>query len=262
MFTQCPHCHAIFRVGAATLSEAGGRVQCGACEQTFNAVDALRDELPGPPAHWENTELPFTAPESDADVPVERATQGEKDIPRESRPSTSTPPPPSAWGRPGRRHDRLWLAASAALLLTLVAQLVFAGPRAMADHATLRPVARALCSLSGCTLPPRSDLEQLRLASRDVRAHPSVPGALIISATLVNGASFTQPYPVLEISLGNLQGRQVAIRRFEPGTYLPDRVDVGEGMAPDSRVQVSLEVVDPGETAVAFQFAFRPSRAE
>jgi hypothetical protein len=138
-----------------------------------------------------------------------------------------------------------------------VAQLVFLVPPAMAGHESLRPVARVLCRLSGCELPPRQALDQLRLASRDVRAHPSVPGALIISATLVNGASFTQPYPVLEISLGNLQGDQVALRRFPPSAYLPESVDLSEGMAPDGRVQVSLEVVDPGEAAVAFRFAFR-----
>lgn len=84
-----------------------------------------------------------------------------------------------------------------------------------------------------------------------------MPGALIISATLVNDAGFTQPFPVLEISLGDLQGRQVALRRFRPAVYLPDSVNVEAGMAPDSRVQVSLEVVDPGKSAVAFEFAFR-----
>lgn len=266
MFTQCPHCHAIYRLDAKTLAAAAGRVQCGGCEQAFNALASLKDELPGPESRWENTELPFTLPDAreaespetalrDTNEPTDDEPGGHVD---ESRLAARHAPPGRP--RPARRRARIWSAASLALGLALIAQLLFLAPRAMADHDSLRPVARALCRVSGCELPAREALDQLRLASRDVRAHPSVPGALIISATLVNEAAFTQAYPVLEISLGNLQGGQVALRRFPPETYVPESVDVARGMAPESRVQVSLEVVDPGEEAVAFRFAFRSSR--
>lgn len=261
MFTQCPHCHAIYRVTAETLAAGRGRVQCGDCEQTFDALPGLRDELPAARAHWENTELPFSVPETPVETGAEdhgAAAANEQretlDAPRE-RPAPAAGPP--AWPGSRRLLVRFWPAASLLLGAALVAQIVFLVPPAMAGHQSLRPVARVLCSLSGCELPPRQALDQLRLASRDVRAHPSVPGALIISATLVNRAPFTQAYPVLEISLGDLQGDQVALRRFPPSAYLPESVDVSEGMAPDGRVQVSLEVVDPGEAAVAFRFAFR-----
>lgn len=259
MYTQCPHCHGIFRVDAALLSDAGGRVQCGACELNFDALASLRDELPPDSERWRNTELPFTPPEP---APGEAETGNHSAPPAGSASSSidrPRPPVTSAWDTGKRGNDRLWFAASALLLVALAGQLVFLAPPALADHARLRPVAEALCGLSGCDIAPRRDLGRLRLASRDVRAHPSVPGALIISATMVNEAAFRQPYPVLEISLGNLRGRQVALRRFEPPVYLPDSVDIGAGMAPDSRVQVSLEVVDPGKSAVAFQFAFRAS---
>lgn len=262
MFTQCPHCHAIYRIAAPTLAAGRGRVQCGDCEQTFDALPNLRDELPETHTHWENTELPFSVPETPLDADTgEHGTHTADEQREKPEPETPTARPPAAgppsWPGSKRQLSRFWPAASLLLGAALVAQLVFLVPPAMAGHESLRPVARVLCRLSGCELPPRQALDQLRLASRDVRAHPSVPGALIISATLVNGASFTQPYPVLEISLGNLQGDQVALRRFPPSAYLPESVDLSEGMAPDGRVQVSLEVVDPGEAAVAFRFAFR-----
>lgn len=266
MFTQCPHCHAIYRLDANTLAAAAGRVQCGDCEHPFDALAALRDELPGGASQWENTELPFTLPDSqtaaDATVGAPAKDHGASgdDPPLESR-ATADPPARSSPGPvPASRTARIWPAASLLLGVTLAVQLLFLAPHAMANHDSLRPVARFLCGVSGCELPPRQALDRLRLASRDVRAHPSVPGALIISATLVNEADFTQPYPVLEISLGDLQGRQMALRRFSPEVYVPESVDVARGMAPDSRVQVSLEVVDPGEEAVAFRFTFRSSR--
>lgn len=264
MYTQCPHCHGIFRVDAQTLATAGGQVQCGECELTFDALASIRDELPGTVSNWENTELPFALPEVDGEARDTETAEPptEDDDPSLNGPGESESPvgtEPPAWALRPRGAGRLWLAASVALTLALLVQFVFLAPHSLANHAGLRPVAEALCGLSGCEIPPRRDLDQLRLASRDVRAHPSVPGALIISATLVNEAAFSQPYPVLEITLGDLQGREVAQRRFVPSVYLPDSVEVAQGMAPNSRVQVSLEVVDPGESAVAFQFAFRTS---
>lgn len=240
MFTQCPHCYSVYRVGTEILSAAGGRVRCGTCEIIFNATYSLRDELPESPASpWANEELPFGPAEEIGEVPE----------PGEAGPQAEA----------GFRLERFWGAASLALLVLLVAQLLFLAPRAMADYPALRPTAGMLCRLSGCQLPMRQDLSKITLASRDVRAHPSVPGALIISATMVNQADFTQPYPGLEISLSDLQGRQVAARSFQPDTYLPDDVDIARGIAPDGRVQVSLEVVDPGDEAVAFEFDFRPA---
>lgn len=258
-YTQCPNCHAIYQLDAATLSAARGRVQCGACELTFDALASLRDELPRGEDRWQNTELPFAAVDTapgESPAPATGGDEAAEPAPRRA-PEAPRREPPADWTPPARGFNRLWLAASLLLVLGLTAQMLFLAPRALANHAGLRPVAEALCGLSGCELPPRRDLQQLRIASRDVRAHPSVPGALIISATLVNDAGFTQPFPVLEISLGDLQGRQVALRRFRPAVYLPDSVNVEAGMAPDSRVQVSLEVVDPGKSAVAFEFAFR-----
>ena len=38
MYTECPHCHAIFRVTQAILQAAGGKVRCGECGTVFQAV--------------------------------------------------------------------------------------------------------------------------------------------------------------------------------------------------------------------------------
>jgi predicted Zn finger-like uncharacterized protein len=46
MYTQCPECHARFRVGAGDLSAAGGTVRCGRCGDAFNALARLSDSVP------------------------------------------------------------------------------------------------------------------------------------------------------------------------------------------------------------------------
>lgn len=38
MYTECPHCHAIFRVTQKILKAANGKVRCGECKAIFQAV--------------------------------------------------------------------------------------------------------------------------------------------------------------------------------------------------------------------------------
>ncbi|HET6629294.1 MAG TPA: DUF3426 domain-containing protein [Woeseiaceae bacterium] len=47
MFTHCPECRASFRVTAAVLQQAAGRVRCGGCGHAFNALERLSETVPG-----------------------------------------------------------------------------------------------------------------------------------------------------------------------------------------------------------------------
>lgn len=46
MYTQCPDCRASFRVTAAVLQQAAGRVRCGGCGYAFNALERLSKTSP------------------------------------------------------------------------------------------------------------------------------------------------------------------------------------------------------------------------
>jgi hypothetical protein len=46
------------------------------------------------------------------------------------------------------------------------------------------------------------------------------------------------------------------MRRFSPAEYLAEGVDITRGVVAQAPVQVVLEVMDPGEAAVSFQFDF------
>jgi hypothetical protein len=60
---------------------------------------------------------------------------------------------------------------------------------------------------------------------------------------------------VLQISFSDTSGTPVAVRRFLPEEYLHDK-NPAPGMAPGEETLVMLEVVDPGERAVSYQFDF------
>lgn len=150
-----------------------------------------------------------------------------------------------------------WGAIAAALLLTavLLAQYAWWDRHSLAQISALRPALDWLCQPFDCRLPLRHDLARVEMVEREVRDHPNVRNALLVSAAFVNRASYPQAYPVLQIAFSDISGTPVAVRRFMPEEYLRDR-NPEQGMAPGEETLVMLEVVDPGERAVSFQFDF------
>jgi len=159
-------------------------------------------------------------------------------------------------------HDHVshsaWGAIAAALLLTalLVGQYGYVERYRLAAVPQLRPLLETGCRLLGCELPLRSEIAQVEIVEREVRDHPNVSDALLISATFVNRADFVQPFPVFSVSFSDVSGTLVAARRFRPAEYLSDSQNAARGMQPGERAQLMLEVVDPGNSAVSFQFDF------
>jgi predicted Zn finger-like uncharacterized protein len=150
-----------------------------------------------------------------------------------------------------------WGGVAAALLLTLVlvAQYAWWDRNRLAQITALRPALEWLCKPVSCDLPLRHDLTQVEMVEREVRDHPNVADALLVSAAFINRASYPQAYPVLQISFSDTSGTPVAVRRFMPEEYLHDK-NPARGMAPGEQTLVMLEVVDPGERAVSYQFDF------
>lgn len=153
--------------------------------------------------------------------------------------------------RPGRRWP--WLLLTLLLTLALLAQLAWIGRDALVRNTTTRPWLQAACRILGVPTPQVRDLALLQLGARDIRPHPDVPGALLISATLINHASWTQPYPLLEVRLSDLAGKPVAERVFPPAAYLANRTIAARGLPAGASAAISIEVRDPGRRAVAFE---------
>jgi hypothetical protein len=113
-----------------------------------------------------------------------------------------------------------------------------------------------VCATLNCTLPLVRDVRQLHLLARDVQTHPSVPGALMISATVRNDAAFAQPWPVVSITLYDVNGKRLAMRRLSPSEYLSDNGELQRGLAAAANTALVFEVEDPGQQAVTFELGF------
>lgn len=147
-----------------------------------------------------------------------------------------------------------WALANIALIAVLLGQYAYFNRTELAQYPDLRPWLTSFCATLGCDVPLLRDPARISLANRVVQSHPAHEHALLIDATLVNEAAFTQAYPELELRFSDLDNRLVAGRRFRPAEYLPSGTDILKGMTPRQPVKFSLEIADPGKQAVSFQF--------
>lgn len=113
------------------------------------------------------------------------------------------------------------------------------------------------CARLPCRYSGARDLSQIELVSRDVRSHPTAKNALLINVTIINQAKFKQPYPMLLLSLSNLNGQIVARRQFRPQEYLDKVYTPFLRMESETPVHITLAVIDPGEDAMNFEFSFQ-----
>ena len=283
MYTQCPECLSVFSLDAHTLAQAHGHVICGHCGASFDSIATLTAQLPPEPFRELAVNEPALEPpcidlvvyrprpdpvavvNPEPSTAVAAAAVVAEDFsqlafsPRFARATSSR--------RSGRSRERQprqhagerrwpWAIVCAVLALLLTGQLAWAERGVLISDATVGGWLRSTCAVLGCQLPLIAAPAQLRLLASNVQAHPSVPGALMISASVRNDAAFTQPYPVLTITLSDAQGQRLAMRRLRPREYLDDRSILRRGLAPGATTVLLLEVEDPGDKAVAFEFEF------
>lgn len=276
MYTQCPDCLTVFSLDAEALAPAGGHVRCGHCERVFDALDCLASQLPPEPFKRLTAAVsPGPAPRLELAVyrprpepAVAAAVAGESNNAGADDLGQLVFTPRFARGRrKARRHERTdrardserhwpWVLVCLALTVLLAAQVAWAQRNLLLTDPVSGRWLRQACATLGCRLPLVPSVGQLHLIARDVEAHPTVHGALMISATLRNDAPFAQPYPVVSLVLADARGHRVAMRRLRPSEYLDDNESLRNGMAPGAITALVLEVEDPGNKAVAFEFGF------
>ena len=149
-----------------------------------------------------------------------------------------------------------YLAVGIMLILLFIAQSIYLLRDNLAEHG-FRPQMQSLCASLNCELALPRAPNQITLARREIRSHPTIKNALHVKATINNQASFLQAYPLLQIQFHDVKGRIIAGRDFLPQEYLPNDINIKNGFAPNNPVNIALELIDPGKNAVSFLFIFK-----
>ena len=147
-----------------------------------------------------------------------------------------------------------WLVGSIVLMLVFVLQAVYFSRDSLARNPSYRPLLTNACDVLGCEINIKFDSRLIEIIGRDVRTHPSSKKALIAGTTLINNATYAQPYPLLTLTFSDITGTKLAQRRFTPREYLRSDTDIVAGMPSEVPIQVELHLVDPGKKAVNFEF--------
>jgi len=263
-YTQCPQCQARFRVTAEQLQQAGGRVACGECGAVFDTAGRLSESLEAIPRDAPGEENAASPPGA-LPAGVDLFGQSEQLVMEPAAPEPEMPEVlvedlrrarqaerrPLNWSRAGQ-----W-ALALILFVAMLGQGVYLWRFELSRDPLYAPWVRGFCQLLHCEVPLPRFPDRIAVIERDVRLHPRVEHALVINATLVNQAPMTQAYPLIQLRMSDLSGTQVAGRWFMPRDYLRNPALAETGMQPGKPLHILLEVVDPGEDVVSFQFAFR-----
>jgi len=150
-----------------------------------------------------------------------------------------------------------WGFLNVIALLVLAAQYVTYNFDELARQDDYRPWLERVCPAVGCELPPRVDISQIRSSNLVVRSHPDFAGALVVDAIIYNRAPFPQPFPLLEVSFADIQGKPLAQRTFKPGEYLSGELAGQREMPSQIPIHIALDILDPGITAVNYSLSFR-----
>ncbi|MDF3162975.1 DUF3426 domain-containing protein [Pseudomonas proteolytica] len=158
---------------------------------------------------------------------------------------------PAGWGR-----RLFWLTLVLLAAAALAGQYIAYQFDDLARQDKYRPWFQELCPKLGCTVPSRVDIAHIKSSNLVVRSHPEFAGALVVDAIIYNRATFSQPFPLLELRFADLNGRMIASRRFKPAEYLSGELAGQTEMPSQTPIHIALDILDPGNKAVNYSLSF------
>ena len=151
---------------------------------------------------------------------------------------------------PSRRWP--WAVGVAILLLLLTAQVVHSQRDQLIQKPGLGPMIAEAYVLFGLPLAVATDLSAYELHQWGAASDPNETDRLLLRASIVNRASYAQPYPLLRLALQDRFGATLGVRDIEPRDYLPGSGTPGL-LGPGQRADAEIRIVDPGKEAVGFE---------
>ncbi|MDY7563215.1 DUF3426 domain-containing protein [Pseudomonas sp. 10B1] len=163
------------------------------------------------------------------------------------------------WQKPKPRWGRrfAWGLLILLAVAALAGQYVWYHFDEMARQDQYRPWFQLACPQVGCNVPSKVNIDLLKSSNLIVRSHPDFKGALVVDAIIYNRASFSQPFPLLELRFADPNGQLIASRRFKPSEYLSGEMAGKAEMPPQTPIHIALDILDPGTKAVNYSLSFR-----
>lgn len=256
MQTSCLHCGSLFRITSEQLELARGQVRCNQCMEVFNALLTLENftgnfEEPIISLITGDNSEPFVEPEEHkVDNSKEEKLIATEDIPV----SLTQAMYGDDYRNRGSLKPLLWMTGILILIISIIVQSIYYQRYSLVSSTKYQTQIINLCQVLPCDTQQFRSLSQIKLIERNVFTHPTRNNALMVSGSFQNEASFFQGIPKLKISLSDVKGNLIANRLFEPAEFMsnPDITRLEPGKA----IQFRLEIIDPGNEALTYEFEF------
>lgn len=251
---------------APSASDSDIEVKLQGDDDLHKTVDFITDESPSNPIVFNYRDKDPTPVESDTDSGSPHTDDSDEsklsdvdELLDQARINNAEPvvvAPPDA---PVRDKKRAFGLKS---LLVIISIGLFGGlyihreQKSLLFNPTIRPMLESVCSWLNCSLPVQQDLNAFKVLKRTVYTHPSIDDALVIDLAFINQATFAQPYPTLGIRLTDRNGALVVKNDVAPAQYL-DNWQASNQLAVGQRLDLTLTVEDPGQTATSFELDFQ-----
>ncbi len=154
---------------------------------------------------------------------------------------------------PGLLEQRWpWVAGVAALGILLLLQVVHSQRDQLVRSPSLGPAIAGVYSFLGLSVVAPTDLSAYELRQWGAASDPNEADRLILRASIVNRATYAQPFPLLRLTLQDRFGGTLRQGDVQPADYLPG-AGVGDLLGPGERADALIRIVDPGTEAVGFE---------
>jgi len=266
MYTKCPECRAVFRVTTEQLHMAEGLVRCGICDSVFNSRDHIeKDHNPNATTSesWQpENNQDFNDDQWPSDDTSDDAEASELEQQSDDDALTDAERIPTVirddFGGNILTKTNSPIQIAVFTLGAIGLALFFLGQISYWQNVDILPRTwvNSFCNTIGCGKNNQRDLAAIKILNRNIYTHPNIKKALMITTSFVNQSPSAQAYPLLEITLLDTHGKIVAVRRFSPKDYLVNKSLADTLMPPNQPVGARLEVLDPGNKVIAYEFEF------
>lgn len=146
-----------------------------------------------------------------------------------------------------------WLPGIALLIGLLGLQWVYLNLASYAQDDRYRDRIMTVCRVAGCSVPDYDNLDLLKTRELVIRSHPETSEALVVDVLLRNSGDYRQQFPGLRLAFMDVRGDIVANRVFKASEYLGGELRGLRYIPALTEVRLSLEIADPGESALGYQ---------
>lgn len=147
-----------------------------------------------------------------------------------------------------------WVLGALLLLLALLAQMAYhyRGTLVLL-FPEVKPYAEAWCARQGCELPLPRRIELIGIDASDLQADTNNPDVMVLSATIKNRAIFAQQYPLLELTLTDVQDQPVMRRVLGPQDYLGKAANAQAGLGAGTELAIKVSIEGSQLKAVGYR---------